>query len=138
MGTTKKLNGNKTSSLHFFPNTRTISIIKKNLFASSCELCYFLCTSTFIFSGKVGYRQIHRNCPQRRTPFLNGGSAFRIHQHKAPKRGFTSRIHQHTAPQKGVRLQISSTKKGVRLQGQFLWYILNFLNIVPNFCWFCS
>ena len=34
--------------------------------------------------------------------------------------GSDSRIHQHTATQKGVCVQISSTKKGVLLQGQFL------------------
>ena len=33
------------------------------------------------------YFMIHRNCPQRRTPSQNGGSASRIHQHTAPKRG---------------------------------------------------
>ena len=65
------------------------------------------------------YRQIHRNCPQRRTPSLNVGSISRIYQHTAPKRGSASRIHQHTAPQKGVHLQNSSTyspPKGVCLQ----------------------
>ena len=68
------------------------------------------------------YRQIYRNCPQRRTPSQNG-----INQHTAPRnpskrgpplefiniqppqQGSASRIHQHTAPKEGVRLQNSST-----------------------------
>ena len=45
-------------------------------------------------------RQIYRNCPQRRTHSLNGGSA--------------SRIHQHTAPQKGDRIQNSSTYSPIK------------------------
>ena len=48
--------------------------------------------------GLALYRLIHRNCPQRRTPSQNGGSA--------------SRIHQHTAQKRGVRLQNPSTKGG--------------------------
>ena len=60
------------------------------------------------------YRQIHRNCPYRWTPSLNGGFAARIDQHTAPKTviniqppimGSASKIHQ---------------PKGVRLQEQFL------------------
>ena len=77
-----------------------------------------------------------------------GGPPLEFINNPAPKRGSASRIHEHTAPKKGVRLQnsstkgglpldfinqkgvclqisstkkgIPSTKKGVRLQGQFL------------------
>ena len=55
------------------------------------------------------YRQIHKNCSQRRIPSLNG----------AQKRGSASKIHQHAVLQKGAGLQNSSTyrpPKGVRLQ----------------------
>ena len=87
------------------------------------------------------YRQIHRNCPQRWIPSLNGGpplefiniqppkmgstsrihqhttplkrwSTSRIYQHTAPHKGSASTVHQHTAPQKGVHLQNLSTKGG--------------------------
>ena len=64
--------------------------------------------------GQFRYRQIHRNCPQRQIPSLNGGStqsASRIHQHTAHKNGFASRIHQQTAlqnegsPLKSINIQ---------------------------------
>ena len=87
---------------------------------------YFTQSHYMYISRAVRYRQIHRNCPQRQTPSLNGGSTSRIHQHTAPIRGSASRIHQHTAPQKGVRLQNSSryspTKGGPPLE---------FINIQP-------
>ena len=69
----------------------TVNILRKHIFillATPPPLCK--------------YRQIHRNCPQRKPPSQNGGSA--------------SRIHQHTAQKRGVRLQNPSTKGGVRLQ----------------------
>ena len=42
--------------------------------------------------------------PRGGPPLKMGVSAYRIHQHTAPKRGSASRIHQHTAAQNGVRL----------------------------------
>ena len=78
------------------------------------------------------YRQIHKNCPQRRTPSLNGGVRLQNSSTYSPKKGVRLQNSSTYSPQKGVRLQnsstkgvhlqISSTKRGFhQLQGQFLW-----------------
>ena len=81
-----------------------------NFFSEVAFLFYSICTSSILhqnvlqfpnclkhYGDMITYRQIHRNCLQRRTPYLIGESA--------------SRIHQHTAPPKGVHLQNSSTNR---------------------------
>ena len=96
---------------------------KKNLLAlpDCCCVCK-------VIDNK--YRLIHRNCPQRRTPSQNGGSASRIHQHTAKKRGSASRIYQ---PKGGSASRFHQPKGGSasRLYQPDGGPPLEFINIQP-------
>ena len=77
---------------------------------------YFVCHIGPIFQISLIYAFIGSNSieivSKRRTPFLNGGSDSRIHQHTAPQKGSASRIHQHTAQKKGSASRFHQPKGG--------------------------